>query len=61
MIKKILNLENVKKLEKQEQESINGGYILGIYCGTGHPYCCRTCNAQGSPGGFLFRGICNCF
>ncbi len=34
MLKNILNLEGAQKLTKSEQQSINGGYIPIVKCGT---------------------------
>jgi len=66
MLKNILNLDNVKSIDKKEQKSITGGnnYLdlpVGIYCGVGHPYCCSSCIRQGFSGGNLHGGNCRCF
>ncbi|WP_299433937.1 hypothetical protein [uncultured Aquimarina sp.] len=66
MLKNILNLENVKSIDKKEQKSITAGnYNLnlpfGIYCGVGHPYCCNYCKRSGFSGGNLHGGNCRCF
>ncbi len=55
MLNNILNLENVKKIEKKQQKGIAGG-VFSNYCGS----CCQYCRSNGHDTGALHNGDCYC-
>ncbi len=61
MLKNILNLENVQKIEKKEQESITGGFPgIGSLL-SGCSSCCWLCRKNGYNTGYYHPGWgCTC-
>ncbi|WP_109301937.1 hypothetical protein [Aquimarina sp. AU474] len=56
MLKNILHLENVKKIDKKQQKVIAGG-AFSNYCGS----CCQYCRSVGhDTGAVYFNGECYC-
>ena len=57
MLNNILNLENVKKIDKKQQKGIaGGGLFITSYCGQ----CCQYCKSLGHDTGALHNGECYC-
>lgn len=67
MLKNILNVENVEKIDRDQQKHVTGrGFVLhlpiGIACRKGDQICCGSGRGKcGLAGGIYNGGQCFCF